>query len=424
MNRATKVAIVLASLGIFSYAALGYVLGRQDDEKTYRSLTVYSEVLTKVQQEYVEEPNMAKVSSGALHGLLESLPDSMSSYMSPQEYADYKKAVAAHPAGQSGAVLSKRSGFIIVVSIQPGSPAEKAGLMPNDLVDAIAGFTTSEMSVEQAYQLLSGAPGSVVKLSVLPMANRVRGLTDTQQRNVTLAPIPALHIAVTKIGTDTGYIRVPDLNPGKADELRAKLSDLDHDGIHKVILDVRGCAAGDDAEGIAAAKLFLSSGNITTLQGQTVVKQAFAADPQKVVWKNPVVVLTSSMTSGPAEILAAAIGGNKRGEVVGERTFGTASQQKTIQLDDGSAVNITIAYYYTPAGKGIPEDGVRPTVEMAASTDDPAAYSRAENPSLTPADPKNDPVLAKALDLLSGANKVAERHVPSRRSRVMYPIVT
>src|SRR5580704_802131 len=113
MNRTTKIAIIALSLGVFSYAALGYVLGRKDDEKAYRSLTVYSEVLQKIQEEYVEEPNMTKVSSGALHGLLESLPDSMSSYMSAPEYADYKKSLDAHPAGQIGAVLAKRAGFVL-----------------------------------------------------------------------------------------------------------------------------------------------------------------------------------------------------------------------------------------------------------------------------------------------------------------------
>src|SRR5580698_4614854 len=125
MTGTTKIAVVVFSLMVFSYAALGYVLGRKDDEKSYRSLTVYSEVLQKIQEEYVEEPNMAKVSSGALHGLLESLPDSMSSYMSAPEYADYKKSLDAHPAGQIGVVLAKKSPWMIVLSTQPGSPAEK-----------------------------------------------------------------------------------------------------------------------------------------------------------------------------------------------------------------------------------------------------------------------------------------------------------
>ena len=178
------------------------------------------------------------------------------------------------------------------------------------------------------------------------------------------------------------------MTSGKADELRAKLVELDREGVRKVILDVRGCALGDVSEGISAARLFLSSGTIATMRGQTVSKQEFNADASKVVWKNPVTVLTSGATSGAAEILAAAIGGNHRGEVVGERTFGSASQQKLIQLDDGAAVNITVAYYYTPAGKAIPEDGVTPTVEVQTTGDDPIAFSHSENPPLTPGDPR------------------------------------
>jgi carboxyl-terminal processing protease len=119
--------------------------------------------------------------------------------------------------------------------------------------------------------------------------------------------------------------------------------------------------------------------------------------------------------------LAAAIGGNKRGDVVGERTFGSASQQKLIQLDDGAAVNLTVAFYYTPQGKSIPQEGVSPTTEVTNPTDDPVAYSHAENPPLTPADPHSDSVLSKALELLSGG-KVAERREPQHRARVHYPV--
>jgi len=187
---------------------------------------------------------------------------------------------------------------------------------------------------------------------------------------------------------------------------------------------VRGCALGEISEGISAAKLFLVSGTIATLHGQTVSKQEFIADGSKVVWKNPVAVLTSGATSGAAEILAAAIGGNRRGEVVGERTFGSASQQKLIQLDDGAAVNITTAYYYTPGGKAIPEEGVAPTTEVATTADDPIVYSHAENPPLTPGDAKNDPVLGKALELLNGAQKAAERLPELRRAFLHSPIIT
>lgn len=423
MSRITRISAVILSLMVFSYAALGYVLGKTQDEKSYRSLTVYGEVLQKIQEDYVEEPNMPKVTVGALHGLLESL-DAMSSYMSPAEYTDYKKQLAAHPEGQIGAVLSKRFGYILVISTTPGGPAEKAGLLPGDIIEAIAGFTTREISSAQAGLLFSGAPGSTVKIAVI---SRGRGQTETEDRVVTLAAVPPMHVTVTKLGPDTAYVRIPSLEAGKADELRAKLVDLDRDGVRKVVLDVRGCALGDVPEGIAAARLFLSSGAITSLRGQTITRQDFAADPSKVVWKNPVAVLISGATSGSAEVLASAIGGNKRGPVVGERTFGTASQQKLIQLDDGSAVNITVAYYYTFDGKAIPQEGVPPTVELANSTDDPIVYSHEENPPLTPGDPHSDPVLSKGLELLNGSSggsgKVAERRLPLRHINAT-PIVT
>jgi carboxyl-terminal processing protease len=417
MSRATKIIVIALSLAVFSYAALGYVLSRTADEKSYRSLTVYSEVLNKIQEDYVEEPNMAKVSVGGLHGLVESL-DAMSSYMSAAEYADYKKQSATHSEGQIGAVLSKspRLGLIIVISTQPGSPAEKAGLVPGDILSAIAGLTTREMSADQAMQLFSGAPGKAVKISsVIPGKGG-----ETEEKTVTLAVVAPTHVTVTKLSAETAYVRVPSLETGKADELRAKLTELDHSGARKVILDVRGCGLGDVSEGISAAKLFLSSGIITSLKGQTVTKQEFAADASKVVWKNPVVVLTSGATSGAAEVLAASIGGNKRGDVVGERTFGSASQQKLIQLDDGAAVNLTVAFYYRPDGKSIPQEGVAPTTEVTNPTEDPVAYSHAENPPLTPGDAKSDPVLSKALELLNGG-KVAERR-EQHRAHFAYPI--
>jgi carboxyl-terminal processing protease len=414
MNRATKLIVVVASIVVFSYAALGYVLNRNDDEKSYKSLTVYGEVLQRIQEEYVEEPNMQKVTAGALHGLVESL-DSLSSYMSPQEYADYQKQIAARPAAQAGVVLSKRYGYIQVVSTEQGGAAEKAGIRPGDVLEAIGGFTTRELSDEQSAIMLRGVPGTNVKVSVL----RGGATTETEDKTITLEPPVSLPVTVTKLSPDTAYLRVPVLTAGKADELRAKLADLDHNGVKKVILDVRGCAEGEDSEGIAAARLFVPSGMIASLSGQTVAKQEFPADPSKVVWKNPVVVLTSGATSGAAEILAAAISGNKRGEVVGERTYGVASQQKLLQLADGAAVNITVALYYTPDGKRILEDGVAPTVEVTNPTDDLTAYGRAENPALVPADPKNDLVLSKALDILAGTapTGVAERRPPLRSLR-------
>lgn len=405
MNRLIKSLVVTLSVLIFSYASLGYVLGRSDDQKSYRSLGVYSEVLQRVQEEYVEEPSIPKVTAGALHGLLESL-DAMSSYLSPQEYTEYKKQINAKPAGDVGLAISKRSGYIMIVSVLPDSPAEKAGLHTGDFLESVGGFSSREMSVRQAMNLLTGAPGTAVKVAVV---RRVEARTD--ELTLTRAQIAPVHVAVTKLTPDTAYMRVITLEKGKADEIRSKLADLEKQGVRKLVLDVRGCAMGEDSEGIAVAKLLLSTGTIASLRGQTVAKQEFNADAGKQVWKNQLVVLTSNATSGAAEIVAAAVGGNHRGDVVGERTFGSASEQKLIEFDDGSAIYLTDAFYYTPAGKAIPEEGVVPTTEVASTADDAAGFSKSENPPLNPSS-SDDTILSKALEILNGAHKVAQRTAP------------
>ena len=159
MSRRAKIVVVFLSLVVFSYVGLGYLMGKTDDDKTYRSLTVYGEVLQRVQEDYVDEPNLSVVTAGSLHGLLESL-DPYSGYLSPREYSDYKDKQKSWRSAQVGATVSKRFGYIIVVSVLPDGPAEKAGLRDGDILEAIAGFTSRDMSVGQANALLDGAPGS------------------------------------------------------------------------------------------------------------------------------------------------------------------------------------------------------------------------------------------------------------------------
>ena len=155
-----------------------------------------------------------------------------------------------------------------------------------------------------------------------------------------------------------------------------------------------------------AAQLFLNSGKITSLEGQTVAHKDLMAEPDKAVWRSPVDVLISPSTSGAAEVLAGAIKGNKRGELVGERTFGSASEQKIIPLDDGGALILTVAFYSTPDGKSIVDEGVAPTVEVHPKAIDPSAPSddTEDEPPLGPGQlPKaDDPVYNKGLELLKG----------------------
>ena len=134
MNRTARVGVVVASVVIMCYAGIGHVLGRTPDDRAYKSLTVYGEVLQKIQQDYVDEPNMRLVTAGALHGLLESL-DSESSYLTPPEYDEYKKKLQSSGTGETGLNLSKRFGYVIVISVLPDSPASKAGIHSGDIFE-------------------------------------------------------------------------------------------------------------------------------------------------------------------------------------------------------------------------------------------------------------------------------------------------
>ena len=397
MSSLTRNVVIALSAVVFGFVAVGYVRGRSVDDKAYRALTVYSEVLDHIQRDYVDQPDIHQVTSGALHGLLDSL-DPQSSYLSPLEYKDYEEKSATPAKAEAGLALTKRFGYISVIATLPDSPAQKANLQIGDIIEKIGDFTTGQMGIEQANLLLTGDPGTVVKLSVIRS-----GKTEPQDVSLTLEKLAPPKVVEDKLQQgDVAYIHLSDLDAGTTKQLREDLEQFKHQGAHKLILDLRDCAFGQDADGIAAAQLFLSSGTITSLKGQTMTSVVSSADPAKVVWTQPVAVLIGNGTAGPAEILASAIADNHRGDTVGQRSYGVASEQKLIQLDDGSALILTVANYYTPGGKEIPVDGVTPTdVVVPAPPGDIAALTD-QNPA-PPSSSPTDPVVKKALEILQGA---------------------
>ncbi len=409
MNRVARIGLILVSLIIFCYAGIGHVMGRTPDDKAYKSLTVFGEVLQKIQQDYVDEPNMHTVTAGSLHGLLESL-DTQSSYLTPREYDEYKKKIQNSGTGESGITLSKRFGYVIVISVLPDSAGTKAGIHSGDIFESIGGFTTRDMSVGQAMNLLTGQAGTAVKVGVIR-----RGKATPEEVDVVREKPLAVKLVSQKAEADTLVLRLTSLDAGRAEEIRGRLVEAEKQGTRNVILDLRDCGRGPVSEGIAVARLFVPSGTLTTLRGQTVSTQTFSAEGKQVVWKNPVSVLIDATTSGAAEVLASAIVSNHRGDAVGERTFGLASEQKLITLDDGSALILTTANYYNPSGKSILEEGVTPTEVVHATAEDDSDVDDSTTPDNTkkdiPQGPRplspEDPIYHKALDQLKTPVKKA-----------------
>jgi carboxyl-terminal processing protease len=411
MSRAARIGVFSISVAIFCYAGLGHVLGHTPDDKAYKSLTVYGEVLQKIQQDYVDDPNMRTVTAGSLHGLMESL-DAQSSYLTPREYEEYKKKLQNPGTGETGLTLSKRYGYVIVLSVLPDSPGTKAGIRSGDIFESVAGFTTRDMSVGQALNLLNGQPGTGVKVSVIR-----RGKATPEDIDLVREKLTTPKIIVQKTDPDILVLRFPSLDVGRTDDVRNRLLDAEKQGVHKVILDLRECGRGPISEAISMARLFVPSGMLTTLRGQTVSTQVFSAEPKQVVWKGPVSVLIDVTTSGAAEVLASAIVANHRGDVVGERSFGLASEQKLITLDDGSALILTVANYYNPGGKSILEEGVTPTEVVRAVAEDDSDTGDEDvapetdvqkEPGLGPRPlSPEDPIFHRALELLKAPAKKA-----------------
>ncbi|HMD32096.1 MAG TPA: S41 family peptidase [Candidatus Acidoferrales bacterium] len=407
MNRATRILVLALSTLVLLYAGLGFALARTSEDSTYRSLGVFSEVLQRVQQDYVEEPNMRQVTRGAMHGLVESL-DAQSGYLSAREYEDYQTRSKAHGRGDVGIVLSKRFGYLLVLTALPESPAQKAGLSTGDILESIAGFSTREISVRQAELLLEGDPGTPVKITAVR-----HGGTESKDMEITRAALGAPKLVADKLEDDIAYIRVPSFSPGRAAEIRQKLTDFSHQGLHKLVLDLRDCASGSVAEAVSTANLFLNTGTIATLRGQTVPTKEFTADPQKTVWTGPVTVLISTSTAGPAEVLAAALAQDHAAPTIGERTFGSAAEQTVIPLEDGGALILTTALYHDPSGKALNDTGVKPSVEVASNGDDTSGLQEGAgedggpHPNGANASHAGDAPLRKAIDLLRSQSPAA-----------------
>jgi carboxyl-terminal processing protease len=365
MSMKTKATILVTSFAILLFVVVGEWGGvhASSSDGSYRQLQVYSEVLSRVRTEYVEEPNMPKVTDGALHGLLESL-DSNSSYMSAEAYKAFKARKAAGNAG-IGAVVSKRYGYAAIVAVLPGSPAEKAGIEASDIFESIEGQSTRDMSLPEIRSLMAGAPGSALNVEAV-RARRA----EPQKMSITRDLVAMPPVTEKMMEDSIGYVKAEALSKGKAQEIAAKVKSLEKSGAKKILLDLRGCAEGDENEGIAAANLFLNHGTITYLQGQKYSRQAFEADPAKAVTTLPVAVLVNRSTAGAAEIVAAAILENARGDVVGEKTFGDGSVQKTLDLPDGGALILSVAKYYSPGGKAIQDTAITPNVLVADAAED------------------------------------------------------
>jgi carboxyl-terminal processing protease len=344
-----KLLIFLGSFFIVLYGASAAFFGKE----AYKELAVFMRVLDKVRDEYVETPDMSKVQDGAMRGLIDAL-DPYCSFLSKEQYESIQKR-KLNSTGSAGLILSKRSDVIYVVSCAFEGPAAKAGIRPGDYVIAVDGQGVEEKSIIEVDSLLHGAEGTKIKLTIF------RGSRNKPQDVDLIFQSPvAFQVSSKILQGGVGYLKIASLSDVSVEQAKIKLKTLISAGARKILLDLRYCADGAQANGTVVANYFLQHGVICFSQNRKGEKTLVAeATQENFITDLPTVVLVNGSTAGAAEIVAGALKDNKRAKVVGEKSFGLGSEQKTIQLKSGAILIISVAKYCSPSGKVIQEESAR-----------------------------------------------------------------
>ena len=383
MTKKTRLSVLLLSTPVLAFVLVGGLMGKESfsGDQEYQHLRVFQDVVQLVMNNYVEDVKVDKVMEGAMRGLADGL-DPDSAYLNPKQ----TKAIEAGetlPDGDIGLELTRQY-YLRVIAARDGSPAAKAGLNTGDYVRAIDSKPTRDMSVFEGSRLLRGAPGSKVTLTV------IRG-NAADPHEVTLVREKSSPVAVTSrlIGSDVGYIRVASFKDGAPEELRKQVADVTKSGAKALVIDLRRTAEGPLENGHAAARAFVKSGTLGIKAGREggVPRETIEARPGEATIELPVTLLVTTGTAGAAELFAAALDGNERAQLVGERTLGRAGIQKLVKLPESRALWLTYARYLTPKGEPIHGRGLQPDVQVE---DPDVEFGAAQGPS--------DPILDAALE--------------------------
>ena len=393
MSPRIQVGVVFSSMLLTIMLVVGAVLGKsEENDGAYRPLAVYTEVLARIKSDYVEEPDIDLVTRGALQGLVEYL-DPMSSYLSSEQYKEFQERQDFPDGGtgwSTGMIVHKRGNYTAVLSVLPGSPAAKAGIEPMDLIEAIDDRSTRMMPPALLYARLSGAPGDEVRLLV----RSSREYEEPVERRLQRAKVVLPEVESKTLQPGIGYVKASALTKDTAGQVAKAVKALEKQGAKSLVLDLRGASMGAPEEGLKLADLFISEGKLATLKGQKVAEEVTSATADATVTSMPLAVLVDRPTANGAELAAAALADSGRAEVIGERTYGLAAVQETIELEDGAALILSTAKYHRPEGEAVHDNGVTPEHLL-----DPADLRRFRNPA-EGEERGEDPFLKKAVSIL------------------------
>ncbi len=396
-KRLLLLVLAAACLSVLTGAVMAKRLPFQSD--AYENLKIFTEVLSYVEANYVEEVEAEKLVHGAIRGMLRSL-DPHSSFMPPELYREMQVETEGRFGGL-GIEITIRDDVLTVVSPIEGTPAFRAGILSSDKIVKIEGETTKDMSLIDVVRKLRGPEGTSVTISILR-----KGFAEPKDFSITRAVIQIKSVRWTTLQGDIGYIKLRSFQKNTSEELSNALQDLEEQNTRAVVLDLRNNPGGLLEQAITVSDEFLKGGQLIVytkgrLAGQNM--KGFSKD-ENAHMDFPMVILINGGSASASEIVAGALQDVKRATIIGTQSFGKGSVQTIIPLSDGSGLRLTTAKYFTPKGREIHGKGITPDIIVE---DRPPSKEDAEGQmpmhrrlALPDKDLSGDPQLQKAVDLL------------------------
>jgi len=331
----------------------------QNIDKLYEKIDLFSEVLEKIQNEYVDEINQADVMDSAINGVLQSL-DPYSAYMNPKIFKESQIETSGEFGGL-GIEVSMEAGVVKVIAPIDGTPAAKAGIKAGDYIVRINGEQVQGKTLMEAVNLMRGPEGTSIEITV-----RRKSLRKAKIFKITREIIEIESVISKIVDNKVGYLRLRAFNENSSNQLKKEISKIEKNKkLVGYILDLRNNPGGLLSQAITISDFFLDDGEIVSTRGRKTRenRKFFAKKGDKINGK-PLIVLINGGSASASEIVAGALQDQKRAILLGETTFGKGSVQSIIPLKNKGAIRLTISKYYLPSGKSISEVGVVPDIKV------------------------------------------------------------
>ena len=350
----TKIMLVVAVLLITSVKVYS-----KNIDSLYKKIDTFTEVLEKINNEYVEEIDQAEAMDSAINGLLQSL-DPYSSYMSPEIYEEMQTETSGEFGGL-GIEVTMEAGVVKVITPIDDSPASRAGLKAGDYIVKINGEQVRGKTLMEAVNLMRGKINTTIEITV-----RRKGLKKAKIFEIKREIIEIKSVVAKLIDNKVGYLRLRAFNQNSSDQLKIEISKIERNKkLVGYILDLRNNPGGLLSQAIEVSDFFLNDGEIVSTKGRKKRenRKFFAVQGDEIKGK-PLIVLINNGSASASEIVAGALQDQKRAVLLGETTFGKGSVQSIIPLKNNGAVRLTVAKYYLPSGKSISNIGIIPDIKI------------------------------------------------------------